>query len=1374
MLFSIGQLIFFSLFDKGLIHLPDPQLNRLSRHITPTHRIFQFILGLLGSIFILHAQNGTIPTNAISGYAGRYFLIGFMQNEIMLLPGGLRLSVTISTIKPTTIRIAAPISRTSQFYQIPADTVIELTFPYNDVEVFDSERAQLKAVEIESDQPITVSGMSSQSLSTDGFSAVPVAKWGREYVVHSWPNDIYMHDNDPQSKFPRSSEFMVIASENNTTIQFAPRSRTFQKIQPGQLTTVVLNKGQCYLVKSDTLPAGSGDLSGTIVRSDKPVGVFGGHLRAAIPLGLQEFDSKDHLTEMMYPTDYWGKTFLTVPFTNDGQGDFFRIHCIQPNTTVSVKGWSSSQTLLLTNPGDFRTLTFIREPLLIESDKPISIAQYMTSSFSSNDRLQTFDPSMMLIPSIDKVVTRASFHVVQNPATNPRQFTRHFISLVCTEDAVDHVMLDNRLVKSLITNFPNQRMNGTQYYYATVPVYPGPHHLKTTEGAFNAALYGTGQDDAYAYPLAFGMVKGIDTSAPRITYKDSCGNIKGYIQEQLINDYSGLFDISVNRDSTFNMNWTLAGIRDGDLSAPFTASVINLLKDASILIEATDNAGNSSKSRYNYIAPNISLPDTLRFPKIRAGDTIKRSFTVRNIGRGSTVIKFGKLDGDSRITCSNILDLTEKRLAPNDSIVLSCTFIGKGSSDSANAILSISLGCGIIKQVQILASMETISMSVRGYDFGFVSVGGKKSGVIQVVNTGGVTITAQSIAMNQANDFILDTAGLFPHQISPLDTFLIPCRFTPTVPGMQLRSCTIINDKAIQNQAELKGIGILPKVNGFIVDWKERRIASINDSMARITNTGDDIAYVHLDTPIGRDTVFTMSFPGGRSDTTLAPNQSIAVHLSFSPTDTIHYTHQGFIRYSNGFIIDSAQYEVQGQGIVPVITQHDIYVGRIREQSIKDTSAHFFTSLGNMPLTIEKVTVVSGDTASFVFDKNAIIAKTYAPSTFYKLPVTFTPKRSGRHSIAVEIVSDAAPFGKKSITMSTISGDADPLDTIALRMDVQKLDTMYVCEQRVISGTITNDGNIQAKLDSLLSLSRFGATTTTIQQINDSMISPRGGTLSFTAIVEAQFPGDDIVDFTAFVQDSFKLQRSIPVYVKPNHLNVASSMNPTIEFLPGDFFTLTLQGDIDVAKKTVLSFEPVINLNYVSSSIDCISTTTEFILTTSSGEIRIPAQVTTIPGKTVLTCQTQSSIQGIGNWQTTLRFRTFLTDTPGDLYVDIKNIASNCIIGDSAIIPLELSEFCAKDIRIVTNDLKGRGFLGIYPHPVRNVGNLTFLLNDDMDYEFDIKNILGETVKHVSGKGHSGLNILPFDSEDLPNGAYTLIFQSVKTSSTRQFIITKD
>ena len=295
------------------------------------------LLMLFYGVMSIQAQNGKSLTNGISGYAGRYFLIGFMQNELIVLPGGIRLTVHISTIRPTTVRIAGPITGPSQYVQLVGDTVVELTFPYDKLEMFESEKIQSKSIEIESDQPISVSGISSQSLSTDGYSAIPVSKWGREYVIHSWPNDIYMHDDDPQGKIPRSSEFMIIASEDNTVIEFAPRSRTLRQIQPDESTIITLNKGQCYLVQSDTLPSGEGDLSGTIVRGDKPIGVFSGHIRTAIPLGLTEFDSKNHLIEMLYPTEQWGSSFITVPFTNDGTGDFFRIHCIAPNTKVTVK-----------------------------------------------------------------------------------------------------------------------------------------------------------------------------------------------------------------------------------------------------------------------------------------------------------------------------------------------------------------------------------------------------------------------------------------------------------------------------------------------------------------------------------------------------------------------------------------------------------------------------------------------------------------------------------------------------------------------------------------------------------------------------------------------------------------------------------------------------------------------------------------------------------------------------------------------------------------------------------------------------------------------------------------------------------------------------
>jgi len=103
-----------------------------------------------------------------------------------------------------------------------------------------------------------------------------------------------------------------------------------------------------------------------------------------------------------------------------------------------------------------------------------------------------------------------------------------------------------------------------------------------------------------------------------------------------------------------------------------------------------------------------------------------------------------------------------------------------------------------------------------------------------------------------------------------------------------------------------------------------------------------------------------------------------------------------------------------------------------------------------------------------------------------------------------------------------------------------------------------------------------------------------------------------------------------------------------------------------------------------------------------------------------------------------------------------------------------MSNFCARDIRGVTNKLKGQGLLGIYPHPIQNEGKVTFLLHEETEFTLDIRNILGETVKVIRGKGSAGHNIIPFGIEDLPSGAYTLIFQSFNSQNSRPFLITKD
>jgi len=403
-----------------------------------------------------------------------------------------------------------------------------------------------------------------------------------------------------------------------------------------------------------------------------------------------------------------------------------------------------------------------------------------------------------------------------------------------------------------------------------------------------------------------------------------------------------------------------------------------------------------------------------------------------------------------------------------------------------------------------------------------------------------------------------------------------------------------------------------------------------------------------------------------------------------------------------------------------------------------------------------------------------MVGTTYLPHTTLQLPIRFVPKRSGSHAIEVEIVSNAAPYGQKSITRSIISGNALPLDTIALRLEVQAIDTMYVCEKRVITGKIINEGNKDIMLDSLTVTSRFSISNVIIQHIDDSTVKMKGGEVTFTALIESQESGTDFIDFTSFLRDSLQLKEAIPIYVKSNHVRFAPAMNNMMEYLPGSTITVLLQGTLDFSKKTSQLFEPRITLNYSSVTLDCMISNTDLILNSTSGQVRIPMQITSNNGTTLLTAQTQSTIQGSGFWQTSLEFRTFLTDTPGDITLHIHNMQSDCINGDTAIISLEMTDFCARDIRGVTSDLKGQGLLGIYPQPIQYEGKVSFLLHEESEFTLDIRNILGESVKFIQGKGSAGHNIIPFRTEDLPSGAYTLIFQSFNSQNSRPFLITKD
>ena len=441
----------------------------------------------------------------------------------------------------------------------------------------------------------------------------------------------------------------------------------------------------------------------------------------------------------------------------------------------------------------------------------------------------------------------------------------------------------------------------------------------------------------------------------------------------------------------------------------------------------------------------------------------------------------------------------------------------------------------------------------------------------------------------------------------------------------------------------------------------------------------------------------------------------------------------------------------------------------------KDTNGILFNALGSAQLTIQKFTVISGDASSFILDTIGITNTVFTPGYTHALLIRFLPQRPGRHEIVVELTSDAALIGESNITRSIIWGDADAIDTIDVHMNIQPIDQPFVCEERLITATFRNDGNIDVKVDSLLTKlgNPMGGSTISIISISDSIIPKNGGLISATLKLNAQNPGIDSVIVILHYADSMQLEQAIQINVQNNHVFIDPEISKTITYAPGEVISMNLSGTFAIASKTDLGFEPVIELHYSPQSIECRNIDAHFDMMTNRGALRLPMQVINGIGITTMNAQTQTFIQASGTWTTNLSFNTYLTDHPDSVKIIFKNRASDCIIGDTIITPLALSEFCGKQFRVVTSDLKGSGILGISPHPIPEIGHITILSEEDSRYSYEVHNLYGETIQVNNGNMNAGLNKIPLDASTLPGGSYVLIFRTLKHQWTKQIIISR-
>jgi hypothetical protein len=401
---------------------------------------------------------------------------------------------------------------------------------YNDAGMIndfsDNEKISFKSFYIETDKNVLVLGHNQSIMTSESFSVLPLELLAEDYLVMAYNSDgITGTPQSPNASTVTPSQFAIIATENNTVVDIFPSAPTYvNRLNPQRIT---LNRNEVYLVQAYGFEQySSSDLTGTEVRSDKPIAIIAGHQRARVPIDLPYSTvSRDMLQEQMPPIKYWNMSFPVIPlpdplsqFDSRNLKDKLRVLAAFDGTELLVGDVLIAQL----DKGEFFE-TDIIEPFMLNATAPVLPMIYRRSAQLSQNGNSVGDPLMQIVPSIDQFSNRQKFYSLEvkepryswgNPVTHQRVYTEHFAVIISPND-----------------NFANITMNGTtvnpatfrpimesELSYSILSVNPGTNLLNSIA---NVGLFVCGYGHANSYGYFTGTLRARDDWEPPLLQSSS-------------------------------------------------------------------------------------------------------------------------------------------------------------------------------------------------------------------------------------------------------------------------------------------------------------------------------------------------------------------------------------------------------------------------------------------------------------------------------------------------------------------------------------------------------------------------------------------------------------------------------------------------------------------------------------------------------------------------------------------------------------------------------------------------------------------------------------------------------------------------------------
>lgn len=384
----------------------------------------------------------------------------------------------------------------SQTFTVTANQITTIDIPraaaLPDQGLFD------KGIHVTAVKPVVVYSFIYVSAISGATVCLPTNTLGKEYYSVNY--------KQLSNELNSYSYFFVVATDTGTTRVDITPSAILKDGSPANITfSVNLKQGQIYQALGQVSGTSGVDLTGSKIQSVgsgtggcKRIAVYCGSGKISIGCNDPSVGSSDNLYQQIYPTAVWGKSYITVPSTNNGsnfQTNFYRIVKADPSANVVLNGNVIPSSNFINN---FYYQFSSTTTNVITSDKPILVAQYFTTS-GGNASINCGnsgigDPEMIYLNPLEQTISNVTLNSMQ-PATNTA-ITTHFINVVLKNipEAINSFKIDGVSYSSSFTSVQQD----ANYAYARIKVASQGHTI-TCDSGFNAIAYGFGNAESYGY-----------------------------------------------------------------------------------------------------------------------------------------------------------------------------------------------------------------------------------------------------------------------------------------------------------------------------------------------------------------------------------------------------------------------------------------------------------------------------------------------------------------------------------------------------------------------------------------------------------------------------------------------------------------------------------------------------------------------------------------------------------------------------------------------------------------------------------------------------------------------------------------------------------